>query len=128
MLETIRNSLSLKIFWGILAVYCLNISVDTPDSLPNYVSEDLSINDQESIIEILLENVLGIENAIPEVDDNDTDGLSKNNTSQFDTLTYSIYNQSLKQKDAIENSNGYPEYVVGLTTGYYLLNTPPPKV
>lgn len=54
-----------------MGLYFLNISVDTADLSPEYFSEDLTINDQESIIEIVVEKVLGYEDAIKEHDDHD---------------------------------------------------------
>ena len=49
-----------------MGIYLLNISVDTKDPHPEYIPEDLSINDQESIVEIVVEKILGFENAIQE--------------------------------------------------------------
>jgi hypothetical protein len=62
-----------------MALYLLNISVDTADSTPHYLPEDLTFNDQESIVEIVLEKILGFEDAIAECDDNDKCDLNKNN-------------------------------------------------
>jgi hypothetical protein len=60
-----------------MALHILNFSVDSPDALPDYVPEDLTINDMESVVEIILEKVLNIENAIAEYDEKDTaDGSS----------------------------------------------------
>lgn len=64
-----------------MACYLLNISVDTPDGTPYGTSEDLSINDQESLIELVVEQVLGFENAIAEYDDPDADDQHKKNVS-----------------------------------------------
>jgi hypothetical protein len=56
-----------------MAFHVLNCSVDAPDAMPESVAEDLSYNDIESVIELVVEQVLGYENAIAEYDDNDTD-------------------------------------------------------
>jgi hypothetical protein len=56
-----------------MAVHIFNCSVDTPDARPDYVPEDLTYNDMESVVEIVLENVLNFENAIAEHDEKDTD-------------------------------------------------------
>lgn len=55
-----------------MSLQVLNISVDSPDLYPDCIPEDLNLNDMESIVEIVLEQVLGIEDAIPEQDDDDT--------------------------------------------------------
>ena len=128
MFEVIRNSTILNVFWGLLAIYCLNISVDTADLNPNYVLEDLSINDQESIIEIVLEKFLGIENAIPEVDDNDKDDHSKSNSIQFDMLTNLAQSIELTAPLSNDSNKTHPKNSARLTSGHYLLIAPPPKV
>jgi hypothetical protein len=56
-----------------MAVHIFNCSVDTPDAQPDYVPEDLTYNDMESVVEIVLENVFNIKNAISEYDENDSD-------------------------------------------------------
>ena len=63
----------LKFFWILMALFLLNISVDTTglfaDSVPY---QHLIINDQESIIEIVVEQFLGFDSFIPETADDDT--------------------------------------------------------
>lgn len=49
----------------------LNCSIDAPDGLPGFKAEDLSINEMESISEVVLEKCLGFEKAVPEHDEND---------------------------------------------------------
>lgn len=56
-----------------MAIYVLNCSVDMPDEHADHVPEDLQINDQESIVELILEVGLGMEDAIPEQEDADAD-------------------------------------------------------
>jgi hypothetical protein len=43
---------------GIIGLYLFNISVETEDHHPERIPKDLSINDQEGIIEIVFEKVL----------------------------------------------------------------------
>lgn len=59
-----------------MAVHIFNCAVDAPDSTPFGMPEDLTYNDMESIVEIIVEQVLGYDNAFPEYDDPDTDGTS----------------------------------------------------
>lgn len=58
-------------FSFLLALYLLNYSIDGKDGHPDYIAEDLSHNDIESILEFALESVLGIENAMEEHDERD---------------------------------------------------------
>ncbi|TDD73778.1 hypothetical protein [Flavobacterium caseinilyticum] len=72
MIKAARNTLLIRYFWGFMSLYFLNCCVDSADVQPNYVPENLTYNDQESIIEIIVEKLLGYDNAIAEYDDNDT--------------------------------------------------------
>jgi len=67
-----RSHPGLRIFCFLMALHILNLSVDSPDPRPNHIPEDLNFNDMESIVEIVLEQVLDIEDAIPEQEDDDT--------------------------------------------------------
>jgi hypothetical protein len=69
----IRNSFIVKLLSFIFALHIFNISVDPPDANPEWVPEDLSINEMESITEIIFEQVLHVDNAFPEFDDHDND-------------------------------------------------------
>lgn len=72
MIKQIRHSFLTRYLWGFMSLYMLNCFVDSPDAQPNNFTEDLTYNDLESIIEIVVEKALGFENTIPEYDDNDT--------------------------------------------------------
>lgn len=56
-----------------MALHILNCSIDTPDAQPDSIPENLSYNDIESISELVLEQMLGFENAIAEHDEHDTE-------------------------------------------------------
>ncbi len=59
-------------FWTILlSINILNCSIDSPDHLPLNISEDLTYNDMESILEIVMEKVLDCDNFFVEYDEND---------------------------------------------------------
>lgn len=127
MIRSIRSSTYIRVFWAIMAGYLLNISIDTPDGTPEGVSEDLSINDQESLIELVLEQVLGFENAIAEYDDPDADDQHKKKESKSLLFSLSISANDLlffkpisKARYLIANQVIHPEE-------YSELNPPPPK-
>lgn len=127
MLKILRNNNFTKLFWGFMGFYLLNISVDVADPNPEYVIEDLSFNDQESIIEIVVEKVLGFENAIEEYDDHDSEDHNKKipvklilairSTSYFATKKLYFY----IKKHIFPNYNMYQE------SRFQTLDTPPPK-
>ena len=66
-----RSNIISRIFCILMAIHIFNLSVDTKDVAPDCIAEDLSINDQETVVEIVLEKVLGIDNAIAEQDEPD---------------------------------------------------------
>lgn len=90
MLNTIRKGNFLQHFWVVMALYILNCCVDTPDININTVHENLLINDQESVIEIIVEKVFRHENAIPESDDADCEDTSLKKNLSLDTFTIAV--------------------------------------
>lgn len=128
MLSKIRNSVITKALWGLMGLYLLNISVDTADPNPEYIPEDLSFNDQESIIEIIIEKVLGYENAIAEYDDHDTEDHNKKTNLKLDLTTHSIADKNLNQLFIETTKPKFLDYKTNLTQGFQKLDIPPPKV
>ncbi len=111
-----------------MGLYLLNISVDSSDQNLNSIPEDLSINDQESIIEIIIEKVLGFENAIEEYDDHDSENQIKKAKAQID-LIYQYFGQSAENELIVKGNgqsfsylNSYPG------EGFLYLLSPPPKI
>lgn len=128
MLSQIRNSVFTKILWGLMGLYLLNISVDTADLNPEYIPEDLSINDQESIIEIIVEKVLGYEDAFEEYDDNDAEDHNKKTDVKIDLTTYYLVDNILNQSFIKTTKHKFPNNSNRLTKGFHKLDIPPPKI
>jgi hypothetical protein len=69
-----KNFFLHRLFCWLMALHIINISVDVPEHFsPRMIhgaqKEDLSVNRIESIGELILENWLGITDALPERDD-----------------------------------------------------------
>lgn len=112
-----------------MALYLLNISVDTSDPNPEQVLEDLTFNDQESIIEIIVEQVFGFEDAIEEYDDHDTEETNnKNNFKKIDLAVHLISGYNTLHFTFEPSKLRIPDLDVRLTNGFSLLNIPPPKI
>lgn len=109
-----------------MGLYLLNISVDSADPYPDYVPEDLSINDQESIVEIVLEKILGYDNAIEENDDNDTEDHNKKTITKIDLIPRIAVDSSLTSVESTKLKVCYHQSY--LTNGFHKLDTPPPKI
>lgn len=98
MEKTRTTSLFGRLFCAFMALYLLNCSVDSPDTQRDGLSDNLAINDQESLLEILIEKVLGYKDAIAEYDDDDceTPSVKKNISLDYyvfpvtETLMYSL--------------------------------------
>ncbi len=71
LLSRIRAHSLTRTWCTLMALYLFNICADAPDpGLPG-TPENLAYNDIESVVEILLEHTLHVENAVPEHDDAD---------------------------------------------------------
>ncbi|MEM1134671.1 MAG: hypothetical protein AAGI07_02445 [Bacteroidota bacterium] len=110
-----------------MAAYLLNISVDTVDLNPKHIPEDLSINDQESFVELFVEKILGFEHAIAEYQDNDTEEHNNKKNSQIKIVF--LYSHLLDNPHFFlqKEKQEYPLYNALLTQGYNQINLPPPK-
>lgn len=73
MLNAIRHSTITTFFWGFMAFYLLNISVDVTSLFDGKEQKIKNYNEQESIVELVFEKVLGFEDAIPENNTNDSE-------------------------------------------------------
>lgn len=69
-----------RILCCILALHLLNYSIDPQD--PEFVPEDISFNEIESIAELVAE-VFGLEAFFEDFDENDTDGADHADSFQF---------------------------------------------
>jgi hypothetical protein len=115
-----------RFLWVVLALHILNFSVDTPDLQIDHVSEDLSYNDMESVIEIFLEQVLDIDNAIAEHDEQDNDDGKINLNTGIDffiqnfAMTLADINCYLLNNHSQYTENFYQQFASEL-------NSPPPE-
>jgi len=127
VINRIRNSILTKTFWGLMGLYLFNISVDTADPNPEHIPEDLSFNDQESIVEIILEQVLGFEDSIKEYDDHDTEDYQKKKSAKIDVLVQlHIDNKNLLQGTG-QKRVPFPYLKAQLISRFKEVDSPPPK-
>lgn len=73
MLNVLRHTTIKTFVWGFMAFYLLNISVDVTSFFDGKEQKIKNYNEQESIVELVLEKVLGFEEAIPENNSNDSE-------------------------------------------------------
>jgi hypothetical protein len=68
-MKSLRQHSILKIVWMVIALHILNFSLDAPDATNSAVAENLSFNEIESFTEWFAEEVLNIEDAFSEADE-----------------------------------------------------------
>ncbi|MFD2603872.1 hypothetical protein ACFSSG_00145 [Euzebyella marina] len=128
MLSRLRNNGLVKFLWAIMGLYLLNISIDAADPHPNHIPENLSINDQESIVEIVVEQLLGFENAFEEYDDNDSDDHNSESNAQLkvkffvQSTSKTLLHISLRHKIILKSTKKlFPQ-------DFFKVESPPPEV
>ena len=109
-----------------MGLYLLNLSVDSVDPEAMYIPEDLSYNDQESIVEIIIEKLLGYENAFIEYDDKDSDENNHQSNPSLDFFLSQISLSSNTTTIALESSQLFKDYIVNLPIGFKKIDNPPP--
>lgn len=127
MISLIQNSSFTKILSGLIALYLLNISVDIADPNPDYIPEDLSFNDQESLFEIFVEQILGYENAIREFDDPDTGDHNKKKTVKVDLTVHQIKKADPHHPLKFKKIRCH-HYEARIRSGFVETDSPPPEV
>lgn len=129
MLNAIRKNRNLRFFCAFMALYLLNCSVDTNDIRPSYIPEDLSFNDQESLVEIIIEKVFNYENAIPENEDTDSENnqiVKKTISNSFFILPIFKINNNYEIFDSNSGNINYNETL--LLKPYFEIYSPPPEI
>ncbi|WP_375324517.1 hypothetical protein [Flagellimonas sp. GZD32] len=128
MFEAIRNHTLTKLFWALLGLYLLNSSVDTPDAYPDYIPEDLSYNDQESILEFVVEKMLGYEEAFEEHDEPDSEEHNKKNNGKINFFVDAHDESNSPNFNLLSKRKSFDYASAFLANGFLNIDTPPPKV
>ena len=58
--------IGLRIMWVLMALHIFNFSIDNPHTLFEHSKVDSDFEEVDSVVELVLEDVLNIDNAIPE--------------------------------------------------------------
>lgn len=112
-----------------MAIYLLNCSVDVADENPDHLPEDLSINDQESMIEIFLEIGLGIEDAIPENEDADGDQETSHKKKLKKDIHFYVENIGRAFTDLKASAHNFLRYDTNrLIPVFFKVPSPPPRI
>ncbi|MEQ8471521.1 MAG: hypothetical protein RIC35_10060 [Marinoscillum sp.] len=120
-----RNHIVVRALGLFMAAYVLNFSVDAPDAQTDHVAEDLSINDMESVAEIVLEEWMEIEDAIPEHDESDANDSTMTFKKSFDFFCMEFKKEPAYISDFLSN-NGFLAYQKNFYQQFFPEFTPPP--
>jgi hypothetical protein len=111
-----------------MGLYLLNISVDPADLHSDLVPEDLSLNEQESIVEIFVEKILGFEDAFAEYDNHENEDHNKKNNFKIDLLVLYTLERSSLAAIAEIRKHTYHRYSDLIIKGHHQPDTPPPII
>jgi len=114
-------------FWGLMGLFFLNISIDAIDPSPNHVPEDLSFNEQESLVEFVVETLLGFGDAIAEYDDQDGDEKSAKKSDKLDLGVEFLARDNRAWGTVALRTEHAPHAAFMLHPGYAACVTPPPE-
>ena len=119
----IKNIIPRFVCW-ILLLQMINISIDPPDlrqlkKAATQQKEDLTINEIESVFELVSECVF--ENSVPETEDNDID----TKLSTFDLYCYTISYSTIPASNYAVEHNDF--YLNNFSFEIPEPNAPPPK-
>ena len=110
-----------------MGLYIFNLSADTADPESQHVAEDLSINDQESMVEVLVETILGYEDTFEEFDDPDGDDHNKKTTHQIDLVLHNPADQKQRYNSSYIVENRFLDPRIALSIGFRQIDSPPPN-
>lgn len=129
MISKLNNIKPLKFLWILMALLLLNCSVDTTGLFADAIEKtQIVVNDQESIIEIVVEQFLGFDNLIPENFDGDMDQKANLKKAKvidiFIIPNFSLANDFIASEiKKIEISTGYNQ----LDKFHFKIPSPPPE-
>ncbi|PPK87156.1 hypothetical protein CLV84_0090 [Neolewinella xylanilytica] len=127
MIHRIRHSPYRSFLWGAMAAFLLNLSVDAPDPAGRHLPEDLSHNEQESLLEFAIEKLLGYEDAFAEYDDDDSDEILTKLTVSVDATLPTALAVVLHTPVPRARRTAYPPYTDRWAAGHHRIDAPPPR-
>lgn len=124
-MRLIRSHIVSRIFCVLMALHIFNVSLDMPDAQPYYEPEDLSINDQESFMELVAEGWLGIDNAFEEHDEPGDETMDLELNKEFKITHHAV--PEIKFHRSVTEIVPTPYQESCLSEYLCEINPPPPK-
>lgn len=128
-MQFIRQHIIFKYCWLLMTAIFINNSVDPVDPNGDWVAEDLSVNEMETIAEIVAEHLLDIEDCFKETNDDDPDSSTAvkvlKDVSQYVPVKITAPKLGLALADALPT----PDYFKRFNSQFISeINAPPPKL
>ncbi len=127
MLLKIQKYRLTRYIWLLIAFHFINLSIDV--EYDNRSFSTIGLNEQESIVELVLEKIIGLDNIIPEQEhDDDTDDFrpTKIELAHFKKTVITI---DIKEDKLIELNKTFNNYLAQFVAPIdYKINTPPPEI
>lgn len=111
-----------------MGLHLFNISVDVPDKSSEFYAENLSYNDQESIIEFFVEKILGFKDAFTEYDDVDHEKESNSSNILHFFLNHNHFDLNDCLSLAETDKKGYHYPFLTLSRPFLEIPSPPPDI
>ena len=112
-----------------MCLFLLNCSIDIPDKRLNHFAVDTSYNDQESIIELFIEKILGYGDVIAESEDSDGNEHSKSKKNiSIDSYVLPIFSKDDQSIEAKSKRELIYLKEQNLVSAYFEIHSPPPEV
>lgn len=114
--------------WFILGLHMFNCSINISDNVEVLSDEDLAFNDQESVVEFIIEILLGNTDAFDEYNDIDSEEQSLKKHSNFQLHLNSFFSSAhFLVSDFAFSSDSAFSYNRLIHEGVSFLNNPPPQ-
>ncbi len=113
--------------WGFIALFILNCSADSPDAYAEYLPDSITLNDQDTILEIIIEKLMGFDDLIPENNtDNDT-GYSGKKVFEINCFTIPLAVLTAQNFYLYKKHNFFWK-INGHVKPVFEIHSPPPEI
>lgn len=128
-MQFIRRHIIFKYFWLLMTALFINTSVDPIDPNGDWVAEDLSVNEMETIIEIVAEQILDIEDCFKETNDDDPDSSTAVKVLKDVSHYIPVKIPTPKLGSVLADALPIPDYFKRFNSQFISeINAPPPKL
>lgn len=127
-MQNFRYHFGFRLLWAAMGLQMLNLSIDAPDLMPESVPEDLSYNEQESVVELILESIICLDDIIPEYDDQDSEEQSQKNEVKLDLALIAKHDIHLFEETLVHRQVQFMAPQRFASQDFQRSDTPPPQV